>query len=234
MRYLIIILIFFSFSFFPIQANEDSLYVVLDDDSVTIWHINAYRHCAAEYQMNTQINDNIIVITEKDIAPGLADCYCYFNLSVTFYQLEAGDYLAIVKSDTANEVQFIDSVYFSTPLITTPLDIFSSEYQSECFDQPTLIHHTKENLPQTFDLLSAYPNPFNPCTNIAFNLLKNSYVELNIYDISGRKMETMLTGDLKPGLYKKTWDASRFSSGIYIISLRSDHEIQSVKLLFIK
>jgi len=234
MRYIILLLICLSIAFFSLQANEDSLYVVIDDDSVTIWHINCSRNCAAEYRMISQINDKVIMITEKNVATELADCYCYFNLSVTYYQLEAGDYLAIVKSDTANEVPFIDSVYFSIPPITTPLAIFSSEYQSECFELPTIIHHTKGNLPQTFDLLSVYPNPFNPGTNITFQLMKNSFVELNVYDINGRKVEILVSENLNSGFYKKTWNASAFSSGIYIINLRSDHEIKSTKMLFIK
>jgi hypothetical protein len=184
--------------------------------------------------MITDIDDKVIVITEKDVAPALADCYCYFNLSVTYYQLEAGDYLAIVKSDTANEEQFIDSVRFSIPLITTPLTIFSSEYQSACFENPTGIINPEPDLPRSFELFSVYPNPFNPGTNITFHLIKESFVELTVYDLNGRKMETLLDGQLKPGLYKKAWDGSGFSSGIYIINLRSDQEIKSVKLLLIK
>jgi hypothetical protein len=219
---------------FSLKANSDSLYVVISSDSLTIWHINAYRHCGAEYRMTTEIHDKKIVITEKDNAPALADCYCYFNMSVTYYNLEAGDYIAIVKSDTANEEVFIDSVHFSIPLITTPLTIFSSEYQSGCFDYPTSMTNSKSKIPNTFELFSVYPNPFNPSTNITFHLTKRSFVELIIYDVTGRKIETLFTGELKPGLYKKVWNGSKFASGIYLIHLQSNEEIKSSKLLLIK
>ena len=219
---------------FSLNANSDSLYVVISSDSLTIWHINAYRHCAAEYRMITEINDKEIVITEKDMAPDLADCLCYFNMSVTYYNLEAGNYLAIVKSDTANEEVFIDSIYFSIPLITTPLTIFSSEYQSGCFEQPVSIFNPEPDLPSTFDLFEVYPNPFNPGTTVTFHLTKQSFVELVIYDITGRKIETLLNGELKPGLYRKGWDGSTCASGIYLVNLYSDQQVKSLKLILIK
>ena len=66
--------------------------------------------------MDVQINDNEILILEKDLADVGADCLCYFNLSVTLFELEPGDYKIIVKSDSMNEYSFLDSLYF---LITT-------------------------------------------------------------------------------------------------------------------
>ena len=90
MRNIIILLMCILFSFFNLFANEDSLYVTIHDDSVMIWHINHYAHCAASFEMKTQIIDTLITITEKDLAKDFADCMCYFNLSVILLSLEPG------------------------------------------------------------------------------------------------------------------------------------------------
>ncbi|MEX0610210.1 MAG: FG-GAP-like repeat-containing protein [Balneolaceae bacterium] len=77
-----------------------------------------------------------------------------------------------------------------------------------------------EDLPQSFELSQNYPNPFNPTTTIRYELAEQSRVSLDIYDILGRKIETLINqNDFKAGYYKTTWDASRYASGMYIYVL---------------
>ena len=73
--------------------------------------------------------------------------------------------------------------------------------------------------PQTFTLYQNYPNPFNPTTVISYELSKDSRVQLKIYDMLGREV-TMLADEQQPaGYYQKTFNASRFASGVYIYRL---------------
>jgi hypothetical protein len=65
-----------------------------------------------------------------------------------------------------------------------------------------------------------YPNPFNPSTSIHYELAEQAKVSLTVYDILGRKIETLLNeNSIRAGYYKVNWDASRYASGMYIYVL---------------
>jgi hypothetical protein len=76
-----------------------------------------------------------------------------------------------------------------------------------------------ESLPLSLVLDQNYPNPFNPVTNISFALPGKSNVSLDIYNLVGQKVMTLVQGSLEEGTYKYSVDGSNLSSGIYIYSL---------------
>lgn len=83
-----------------------------------------------------------------------------------------------------------------------------------------------ENL--TFNLFETFPNPFNPELNINLNVAQNDYVKILVYNINGQLVQTIYNGFINGNqLYNFTWDASNFSSGIYIINIDSEHLTQS-------
>ena len=90
------------------------------------------------------------------------------------------------------------------------------------------------NVPSNFSLHSPYPNPFNPSTNIEFSISNESHVEINIYDVNGNLIENLLNSNFTPGIKTIEWDASSFSSGIYIIKMMSGEFTKSQKLVLVK
>jgi PKD repeat protein len=78
-----------------------------------------------------------------------------------------------------------------------------------------------------------YPNPFNPVTNICFEIGEDSDVLVNIYNIRGQKIETLADSYYEAGRHSLIWDAERYSSGIYIISIKSStmSEVKKITLL---
>jgi hypothetical protein len=90
-------------------------------------------------------------------------------------------------------------------------------------------------LPNSFTILPPYPNPFNPETTIQFSI-DTGYdeVSLNMFDISGRWVETLAVGFMKPGKHKIRWYAGDHPSGIYFAVLQSGVRIQTTKLVLIK
>ncbi len=88
--------------------------------------------------------------------------------------------------------------------------------------------------PQQFTLLRNYPNPFNPTTTIAFELAQDTKVNLAIYDILGKKVVTLIDNYLPAGHYKKDWNASSLSSGVYFIRLYDGNIIKTVKVMVMK
>ncbi|MBU1653088.1 T9SS type A sorting domain-containing protein [bacterium] len=74
---------------------------------------------------------------------------------------------------------------------------------------------------QGFELIGAYPNPFNPITAISFQQSAFSHVSLTVYDVSGRKVATLVNGYRDAGVHRVTFDASGFASGVYLYRLEA-------------
>ncbi|MCF7920002.1 MAG: T9SS type A sorting domain-containing protein [Candidatus Cloacimonetes bacterium] len=75
--------------------------------------------------------------------------------------------------------------------------------------------------------LSIYPNPFNPVTNISFNLAKPGFVEIAIYNFKGQKVEMLAAKPFEQGNQQAIWDASLNSSGLYFLEFLLDGQIQT-------
>ena len=92
-----------------------------------------------------------------------------------------------------------------------------------------------DNYPTVFSLDQVYPNPFNPVTSIVFSVPEhsNENVVIQVFDISGRLVTTLIDRTYNPGRYKLHWDASDISSGIYFAEFRagSTRQIQKITLL---
>jgi len=83
-------------------------------------------------------------------------------------------------------------------------------------------------------LLNCYPNPFNPETNILFELSFNSNVLLEIYNIKGQKVTTLVNGPFEAGSHKVTWNATDQSSGIYLLRFNTAETSEMKKLILLK
>ena len=90
------------------------------------------------------------------------------------------------------------------------------------------------NTPQEFNLDTAYPNPFNPITNINFTLPFESGITLEVYDMQGRIIEVLVSGDMKPGYHSVIWNADSHSSGVYFIKMVAGEYVNTQKLMLIK
>jgi hypothetical protein len=89
--------------------------------------------------------------------------------------------------------------------------------------------------PREFTLSQNYPNPFNPATTIEFTLPSDGQVVLKVYDIVGREVATLLDENRKAGVYQQAvFDASRYSSGVYLAVLQAGGKQLLKKMLLIK
>jgi len=75
------------------------------------------------------------------------------------------------------------------------------------------------NFPKEFGLYQNYPNPFNPVTMINYQLPMTNKVDLSIYNILGEKLVTLVNKKQPAGRYEVEWDASNYSSGVYLYRL---------------
>lgn len=88
------------------------------------------------------------------------------------------------------------------------------------YDQTvTSIEVIKDYNPDKFILFHNYPNPFNPITNISYQIAEASQVSLSIYNMLGQNVTTLVSKNQPAGTYNVKWDASGFSSGVYLYRL---------------
>ena len=85
-----------------------------------------------------------------------------------------------------------------------------------------------------FDLKQNYPNPFNPSTNIPFDLTKPLHVKLNIYDVNGRLVKTLVDDQLSAGHYEFKFDGTDLASGTYIYNMIVNGNSLTKRMLLIK
>jgi subtilisin family serine protease len=90
-------------------------------------------------------------------------------------------------------------------------------------------------LPDVFSLAPCYPNPFNPTTTFEWTMPRVAQVRLEIFDILGRHVATVVEGKWPAGLHRHTFDGRHLATGIYFARLRCDGTVvQSRKILLLK
>ena len=94
--------------------------------------------------------------------------------------------------------------------------------------------HQVNAIPVSDHLFPAYPNPFNPSTNISFTLRALSFTTLSIFDVLGRKVATLVSENLPPGEYTRQWNANSLPSGIYFYRFISGNYSLTRKMMLLK
>jgi len=89
-------------------------------------------------------------------------------------------------------------------------------------------------LPNNILILANYPNPFNSSTLISYNLTHSTEVTIDIYDMLGRRIETLLKSFKPAGSHSIIWSAEGFSSGIYFYKLTANESENIGKMILIK
>jgi hypothetical protein len=101
-------------------------------------------------------------------------------------------------------------------------------------DNPIGIVNAGKNIPDNFILHQNYPNPFNPSTNIKLQIPKSSDVELLVFDILGREVQSLVSEQLSPGTYEVNFDGSNLPSGVYFYCLEAVGFTETKKMVLIK
>lgn len=89
-------------------------------------------------------------------------------------------------------------------------------------------------VPDKFSLSNNYPNPFNPTTNIKFDIAKSTFVELSIFDSRGSEVDKMVNEKLSPGSYQYEFNASNLPSGAYFYRLKTSEFTETKRMMLIK
>lgn len=144
---------------------------------------------------------------------------------------------AVGGTGAGNQGDNIGMIYSNGFLFPVWMDNSTGIYQvwTAKVDLATIYVKTiSNNIPGKFSLYQNYPNPFNPSSTIRFDLTKNSFVKLEVFDITGKKVTELVNGNLRAGSYEKEFDASMLGSGMYFYRLTADNFVQTKKMMLIK
>jgi len=104
-------------------------------------------------------------------------------------------------------------------------------------DSPSgnLVNNRGENaIPKNFNLYQNYPNPFNPTTNIQYDLPKDNFVSIKVYDLLGKQIAELVNEYKQAGSYLVSFDASKLASGIYFYKIETREFVQTKRMLLVK
>lgn len=167
------------------------------------------------------------------------------------------DYTIITKSleeegfTSYSSYSMLDHIVFSNDLMdeyyegTERIEIpsYISSYLSQTSDHypvwvrlqwGTISPNEEQNEPVRFLLEQNYPNPFNPATVISYQLPASSLVSLDVFDMTGRKVATLVNGQVPAGEHQVTFNAASLSSGMYMYRLQAGTQIMTKKMMLVK
>lgn len=112
-------------------------------------------------------------------------------------------------------------------------------WERKLISNPVAVQNNNSEIPKDYKLYQNYPNPFNPVTTIKFDIPtlkgKTGYVKIDVYDLLGKKISSLINENLSSGNYSVNFDASRFATGTYVYRLSVNNEvIATKKMLMIK
>ena len=105
--------------------------------------------------------------------------------------------------------------------------------QSVLFDKDLVLTPASE-LPDRFTLSQNYPNPFNPTTTIKYSIPQDGHTTIDIYNLLGQKVSTLYDANQTAGEHFLNWDASKQSSGIYLVKVSYDNQTKTIKTMLLK
>ena len=115
----------------------------------------------------------------------------------------------------------------------TPAEI-TATWNHELPYTVTSVEPISSNIPNEYNLSQNYPNPFNPVTKINFDIPKNGFVSLKVYDIVGKEIKTLVSEVKNPGSYSVDFNGANFASGTYFYRLESNGFVSTKKMILVK
>ena len=99
---------------------------------------------------------------------------------------------------------------------------------------PAAVGRNGQPMPAAYALNANYPNPFNPATQISFAIPRRNRVRVDIFDLQGKEVVTLVDEEKEAGVYALTLDGSRWTSGTYFCRLRAGSFEKTIKMLLLR
>jgi hypothetical protein len=119
--------------------------------------------------------------------------------------------------------------------VTIPVWQYNNQHDG-VYRDPTIVNVSGSDpeLASGFHLLQNYPNPFNPTTTVVFSVGTHGFTSLQVFDVLGREVTTLVNETKPAGTYEASWDATRFGSGVYYYRFSAGGATTTKKMLLMK
>jgi len=92
----------------------------------------------------------------------------------------------------------------------------------------------EEDAPAVFAVAQNAPNPFNPTTTISFSIAEAGNVSIDVFNVAGQKVDTIVNDFMDAGSHMASWDASGFSAGVYFYTVKTGNYSKTMKMTLLK
>lgn len=226
------------------ESKQDYLTIKYDKDGAVLW--------TARYNGPQHSYDKATTLALDDDSNVYVTGYSYYSerdadfitikyntegqeewLARYHGQADSRDYAKYIALDAANNI-FVLGRSQSGNYSANPYG--ASVYTTIKYSQsaPVIIQESKPASPVTYALSQNFPNPFNPSTTIRYSLAKESHVTLQIFDLVGREVATLVNEVKSSGAHKAHWNAAGLPSGIYLYRLQVSNSAANSKPVFIQ
>ncbi|UCF63582.1 MAG: phosphodiester glycosidase family protein [bacterium] len=139
-----------------------------------------------------------------------------FNFPIRIQSLQVKLWYVGAVGDTNRGVLYFDNLQVKYPVTTS------------------ILKDEKSTLPQNFILFQNYPNPFNPDTNIRYKINISQNIQLEIFDLLGQKVNTLVNQQQPPGTYNVRFDGKHLASGVYLCRLKAGNQVRINKMILMR
>ncbi|MGD0337995.1 MAG: cohesin domain-containing protein [Bacteroidota bacterium] len=215
------------------------------------WHVST-KNAAGESDFSTFRNFKTVLSAPTLLSPANGATAQPSPLTLQWIvEPLATSYRVQVSIDSGFTTTFVNDTTDTTSMIISNLDTSKIYYWHVCSKNgegtseyssrwhfttaaTNAIERLDNAIPKDFGLSQNYPNPFNPTTNIEFRIAKQSYVTLEVFDILGHRIATLVNEVKSPGIYNVTMDGSTLASGMYFYTMKANNFTMTKKLVLMK
>jgi len=215
--------------FYPTPNVQSNITLVDDQFSSTL---NVGRFSA--YMANvvppmTQTGDATVLMEVDSVGLSLAVVALFNNGSVDFQTARQEGELMIVNNGWQwDQIERLGVIVFNER------ESRSGDFRIRMSDTYSTSILTDNTKPVSTELKQNYPNPFNPSTTIPVSISEFQRVKVDIYDITGRLVQSVFDGNLSSGNYALPVDMQRFASGVYLYRLQTNDNVQIKRMTLVK
>jgi len=227
---------------YPWCSTMDNVFAEVDAEELVLHHQKAtYNCCPDSFTFTITISNDSLYVTEREVLTTPCSCLCCYNISTAIEGLTEGEWRVVYRWLDDDPWSWRD--WHLAVTIGDPnqkgLGLITRSEASGCLDEPSGIPGDNDVPVPGTALLQNVPNPFNPETTIAFELLEQEAVTLRVFDLTGRIVRVLVDGEVYPnGCHQAVWNGKdnagrQVASGTYFYRLEAGkyNETKSMVLL---
>ncbi|KXK42532.1 MAG: Peptidase S8 and S53, subtilisin, kexin, sedolisin [Chlorobi bacterium OLB5] len=181
------------------------------------------------YRHDIEPLDNAYIQVSSNNGTNWVSVKYYYGQQLSWKQ-EVLDITELANSSSQMKIRFI----IVTNNGTTSDGIYIDNIKIQNYQDVLTGVLSNGEIPREYSLEQNFPNPFNPASNIRYQLPKGGLVKLTVYDALGRTIQTLVNENQPAGKYEVRFDGSKLSSGVYFYKLESGNFTDIRKMMLIK